>query len=183
MKQIRFFALKDDLLALLELVESKGPLKYVRTGNFLAEEVTNGLCMFATGRDLPNLGKATSDHTAGCESFLVCEPKIPVLVRRFRANDGRERVCVDQLLNPESVVFTPAGMWSEDVVLNGSVDTASDSPISQSLIKLFQATVKKSFTKVKAFYVGQRALTLLENGKRLAGAVQSPRDFDLTLAR
>jgi hypothetical protein len=49
-------------------------------------------------------------------------------------------------------------------------------------MKRIQAAVKKTFSKVKAFYVGPKALALLENGKRLAGAVQSPREFDLSPA-
>jgi hypothetical protein len=179
MKQIHFFGLKEDLLAMLELLESKGPLKYVRTGNFLSDEVKNGGSVFTSRANIPNLGKATADQTAGCETFLVCEAHSPVELRRFRGYDGRERICIDQLANPDSVVFTPAGMWNDDVVLNGCVGTASDSQISGALMKRFLAAVKKTCSKVRAFYVGPKAFVLLQNGKRLAGAVQSPREFDL----
>jgi hypothetical protein len=183
MKQIHFFGLKEDLLAMLECLEGQGPLKYVLTGNFLSDEVKNGFSVFTGGANIPNLGKATADQTAGCDTFLVCEPQSPVELRRFRAYDGRERICIDQLANPDSVVFTPAGMWSEDVVLNGCVGTASDSAISMALMKRFHVAVKKTCSKVRAFYVGPKALVLLQNGKRLAGAVQSPPEFDLTPAR
>ncbi len=179
MKQIHFFALKEDLLAMLEFLESQGPLKYVLTGNFLSDEVKHGVSVFTSGANIPNLGKASADQTAGCDSFLVCEPESHVQLRKFRAYDGRERICIDQLANPDSVVFTPAGMWSEDIILNGCVGTASDSQISRVLMKRFHVAVKKTCSKVRAFYVGPKALVLLQNGKRLTGAVQSPPEFDL----
>src|SRR5262249_40111153 len=119
------------------------------------------------------------DQSMGCDAYLVLEPETPLNLRRFRGIDGGERVCIDQLINPDSVTFTPGGIWKEDVVLNGAIGTASDSAVSQALMKRFQAAVKKTCTKVRAFYVGPRALTLFEAGKRLAGAVQSPREFDL----
>lgn len=175
MKQIMFFALKEDLLPVLELVESKGALKFVRMGNFARHEVKDGISVFDTGAAIPNLGKASADSTVACEHFLVCERETPVNLRFVG-----ERVCIDQLVNPDSVVFVPGGIWNEDVVLNGLIGTASDSEISKDLMKRFQAAVKKTFSKVKAFYVGPKALALLESGKRLAGAVQSPREFDLT---
>lgn|SRR5262245_15430405 len=179
MKQILFFALKEDLLAMLELVESRGLLKYLRMGNFGSAEITDGVNAFNTGAEIPNLGRATADQSSGCDTFLVCEPESAIHLRRFQAYDGRERVCVDQLVNPDSVTFTPAGVWNEDIVLNGAIGTASDSEISQALMKRFHAAVKKTYSKVRAFYVGPKALALLESGKRLAGAAQSPREFDL----
>jgi hypothetical protein len=178
MKHILFFALKEDLLALLELIESEGSLKYVRMGNFPAEEVKNGLGVFCTGAGIPNLGKATAESATACETFLVCEQETPINLRTLHGSTG-ERVCVDQLANPDSVAFTPGGIWNEDVVLHGRIATTSESQTSQALMKRFQAAVKQSFSKVKAFYVGTKASILLESGKRLTISTQSPREFDL----
>src|SRR5438093_961973 len=104
MKLIHFFGLKEDLLPMLELVESQGRLKYVRTGNFLKHEIKGGVSVIATGAAIPNLGKADADSSIICEAFLVCERETPIQLREFRGNSGEERVCVDQLVNPDSVV-------------------------------------------------------------------------------
>lgn len=176
MKYIHFFALKEDLLALLELVDSKGPLKYSTMGNFLGSEIEGSICVFATGAEIPNLGKASADQSAACDSFLVCELETPIHLRTAGLNG--ERVCVDQLVNPDSVEFKPGGIWNEEVVLHGRIATTSESQVSQALMKRFHAAVKKTFSKVREFYVGPKALTLLESGKRFASAVQSPREFD-----
>ncbi len=180
MSQIHFFALCEDLLAMLELVESKGPLKYVLMGNFTNHEVADGrISSFDRGADIPNLGMANADSWVACDFFFVCERETHLNLRTFQASNGIERVCVDQLENPDSIGFTPGGIWNEDTVLNGRIATASHSPISQSLMKRSRVAVRKTFSKVKAFYVGPKALVLLESGKRLAGAVQSPPEFDL----
>src|SRR5438132_7538400 len=163
MKQILFFALKEDLVPMLELVENKGPLRYVLTGNFLKREFKQ--IVFAAGASIPNLGKATADQWISCEAFLVCERETAVNLRTLQGYDGHERICIDQLANPDSVGFTPGGMWNEDVVLNGCVRTASESQASQALMKRFQAAIKKTFSKVRAFYVGPKAHTLLDSGK------------------
>ncbi len=180
MKQVRFFALKEDLLHLLELVESKGEIKYVRIGSFLRDQVKGELASFAAGAELPDLGKASVDQGVACDSFLVCDRAMPITLRVLEIAGG-DRVCLDQISNPDSIVFNPGGVWSEDIVLNGCIGTASESQASQALMRRFQSSIKKCFTKVKAFYVGPNALGLLKSGKRLAGAVQSPKEYDLSL--
>ena len=44
----------------------------------------------------------------------------------------------------------------------------------------FAAHIRKSFRKIRAFCVGSHAEALLDAGKRLTVAEQSPREFDLT---
>jgi hypothetical protein len=181
MKQILFFALREDLLALLQFIDSQSPLKYVRMGNFLRDEIKDGISVFDQGAGIPNLGKASADSSAACEAFLVCERDTLINLRGLQL-DNEERVCVDQLANPDSVEFKPGGIWNEDIVLHGRIATASESQVSQALMKRFQTAARKTFSKVKAFYVGPKAVVLLESGKRLSISAQSPREFDLTLA-
>ncbi len=181
MKTIHFFALREDLLALLELVESKGPLKYALTGNFAKDELKAGVSVFDAGAKIPNLGKAAGDSSTICDAYLVCDGETPINLRHLDAVDDSGRVCLDQLAITDSVVFLPGGAWDGSVVIQGHVGTASDSQLSQALMKRFQAAIKKSFTKVKAFYVGPNAMTRLEKGERLTNSARSPREYDLAL--
>jgi hypothetical protein len=180
MSQIRFFALKDDLIPVLDVVERKGPLKYTLTGNFLVAEMKGEITVFETGTDIPDLGTASGDQQAACDSFLVCEGNVEIRLRRIRGNDG-DRVCVDQLVNADTVTFTPGGIWNGDVVLSGRVATVSDTVVAQTLMRRFKSAIKKTFTKVGAYYIGPNALTLLKSGRRLTDAVQSPPEYDLKL--
>jgi len=84
MKQIHFFALREDLLAILELVESKGALKYAATGNYLKQELKDGIRVYSAGAELPNLGTAGGDSSTTCERFLTCEPGADITPEYFR---------------------------------------------------------------------------------------------------
>lgn len=182
MRHILFFALKDDILPVLESVESKGALQYARIGNYRQDEISGGASIVDRGADIPNLGHATADSTASCESFLVSVQGTPIELRAVQGAGVGGRVCIDQLANADSVTFTPGGILNNEIVLHGRIATASDSNVSHILMKQFNAAIKTAFTKVKAFYVGPKALELLQRGTRLTISAQSPREFDLTPA-
>jgi len=175
MKRILFYAVSGDLLSVLEAVERDGPLQYIRTGN----TTSNDFETFPRGADIPNLGRADCDTGSTCEAFLVTATSVPATVRRIEGINGGLRYCMDQLFNPDTVAFTPAGLWGDDVVLSGQVATASGSPISQELMKRFNSAFKQRFRKINAYRVGPEALTLFAAGKRLTCSAQSPREFDL----
>jgi hypothetical protein len=175
MKQIHFFALKDDLLPVLEAVECEVPLKYMLMGQSPKVEVES----FSSGMEIPNLGISATESASSGRSFLVTGRAVPMEVRPIKGPAGI-RYSLDQLGNPDSVTFSPGGRWGEDVVLNGRVATVSNSQFAQELMKLFNRSFKKQFFKVKAYYVGPGAYILLDAGKRLTAAEQSPREFDLT---
>jgi len=90
------------------------------------------------------------------------------------------RYVFDQLLNPESVTFSPGGFWGENILLHGRFATVSTATFSLELMKLLGAAVRKRFGKIKAFYVGEEAMKMLDNGTRLTIAAQSPRTLDLS---
>jgi len=177
-KLIPLYAEKEDLLAVLEALESDGSVKYVRTGGQLPEP---SLIAFDHAKDIPNLGKATSETGNFCDTFLVCKSELQIVPRSARVL-GQERFFIDQLCNPNTVTFIPAGMWNQEILLAGCVGTASDSQESQKLMKRFHSAISRRFVKIKAYWVGHRALELLQSGKRLTIAVQSPPEFDLTIS-
>jgi hypothetical protein len=176
MRQILFFASKADLLPVLEAVEIAGSLQYIRMGQSPNSEYRS----LAHGAMIPNLGNATADSVAGCESFLVTESTSDVKVRTINVAGGTARYCVDQLVNPDSVTVTPGGLWSPDILLHGRVATVSESRISQVLMRRFDAGFRAQFRKVKAFWVGRDAYELLEAGRRLTISAGAPRYLDLT---
>lgn len=176
MKLINFYATAEDILQVLDLVESAGSVQYVPTGNYSAGTFKGVSDFLGSGEEIPNLGKASADSSVGCDAFLVCDRETPVTPRVLLESD---RVCIDQLINPDTVVFTPGGLWNDQVLLHGKVGTASDSEASQSLMRRFKSAIKKTFTKVNAFYVGPKAFELQKSGTRLTISVQSPFEFDL----
>jgi hypothetical protein len=127
---IPLYAEKEDLLPVLEALESDGSVKYVRTGGQLPEP---SLIAFDHAKDIPNLGKATSETGNFCDTFLVCKSELQIVVRSARVL-GQERFFVDQLHNPNTVTFTPAGMWNQDILLAGRVMTVGDTSHKASAV-------------------------------------------------
>lgn len=177
MTHIGFYAVRDDLIDLLRLVESEAALRYTLTGNFLKSEVGSSVRVFETGVSIPTLGTASANSSASCEEYLVFTPDVSVNLRAVGKNG--ERICVDQLANADSVTFTPCGIWNDSVVLEGRIATASDSHLSQILMKRFHAAVTQLFSKVGSCYVGQKTLALLHKGMRFTSDAQSPAAYDL----
>jgi hypothetical protein len=191
-----FYATKDDLLAVTGRVESAMPIKYVRFGQTTKLPPES----FKSAGQIPNIGVANHSSSVGCEKFLVCDyetiirpEKLKVLTnedvtRSIMANKepltalvGLDRFAVNQLLNPDTICFTPGGLWKGETLLHGSVDTASRSEGSWALMRRFRTEIRRTFVRVRAFYVGPQALMLLKSGRRLTISVQSPPDFDLKM--
>ncbi|WP_143748268.1 hypothetical protein [Mesorhizobium carmichaelinearum] len=151
MKQIHFFALKDDLLPILETVERDIPIKYILMGQFPKMEFET----FSNRMQIPGLGRSATESASSGRSFLVTGQDVPIEVRPIKTTSGI-RYALDQLSNPDTVTLSPGGRWGEDVVLNGRVATASDTPPAQELMKIFNRAFRKQFSSIKAFYVGPR---------------------------
>jgi hypothetical protein len=174
-KQIVFFAVEGDLLPVLEAVEQAGAVSYFPMDSS-SSAVSDAILRAA---DIPKLGAASAASSINCDAYLVVERSVSIAIRTVRQTTGVNAYVVDQLENPESVVLTPGGLWTEGVIIMGRVATASDAPMSQALMKRFQRAVKRSFTKIRAFYVGPHAAACMDRGYRLTIASQSPRDLDL----
>lgn len=123
---------------MLEAVEAGGPLKYIRCGHYPAGAAVEVL---SAGSEIPSLGRATTYNASTSETFVVSEPEAVIALRPI----GTDRVSVDQLLNPDTVTFTPSGIWNDDIVLYGRVATVSDSGPAQKLMRRFHAANEKTF--------------------------------------
>jgi hypothetical protein len=177
MKSIHFFALKDDLLAVLAAVESAKPLKFAKTGHF----PTPAIQWLSSGSSIPNIGIAEADSAVRCESYLIAEHPEKVKARSIKQLDGRVVYSVDQLVNPDTVTMSAGGQWTENVIIDGRIGSASDSAKSQEIMKLFNSEIRKRFKKVNAFWVGPLAYERLLSGSRLTAAVDSPSEYDLAI--
>lgn len=176
MKQTIFFATREDILPVLKDFETAGSVKYIPMGT----DISPSYSTFTQGACIPNLGRASHASAINCESFLVCNAECEINLRSLSSN-GKVRFAIDQLKNPDTIVFSPGGEWNKEILLHGRLSTASQSKMSQALMRKFHKALRKTFVKIKAFYVGPQALSLLKGGKRLTISAQSPREFDLTI--
>jgi hypothetical protein len=140
-----------------------------------AEDMAGLLSTF----EIPDLGTAIHPTAAAHPTYLVSLDGEGIDIRDVRQRAGGVRFAIDQLVNENTVALRPGGRYGNDVLLAGQIGTASTSPQSRALFKIFTNLVRQRFSKVNAFYLGSEALNALKARARLTIAVQSPPEFDL----
>jgi hypothetical protein len=179
MKQISFFALKEDILPVFQEFEARDPVNYVPAGI----SNSSNYVIFSEGTAIPNLGIASKPAAINCVSFLVNVAGEKINLRTISTIGEKSCFAIDQLHNPNTIILSPGGLWDNEILLHGRIATTSDSEVSQALMIRFKKALNKTFIKIKAFYVGPQALAFLKKGKRLTISTQSPKEFDLRIDR
>lgn len=162
--QIPLYATPEDWRHLIATVSSQRSLKLVKMGLFTAPvaQACNRV------EDLEPLS-----------SYLVLDEASKVCMRAVPQREGDVKHAVDQLGNTDSVVLHLGGMEGENRLLAGQMGTAQIEKISQDLYALFTQEIKKTFVKVKSYYVGPQALQLLDKGARLSPTSRALPTYDL----
>jgi len=171
-----FFATKNDITEVVNAVDQAMSLKYVRYGSYPVDQKYE---IIERGADIPNLGIAKADQNVGCTKYVVTEKACPINLEHYTRTNGEARYTIDQLLNYDSVVLTPAGAYADKAVIEGEVSTVSNSPVAQAMMKKFASALRKHFEKIGRAYVGPEAAQLLDQGYRLTQALQSPVGSDV----
>jgi len=105
MPHILFFTTAVDLVPILEQVESRVPLKYVRFGQSTSLEAT----AYRSARELPTLGIASNESSIAGDTYLVSPEDTDICPRPLSPFGGKTRYAFDQLNNPQTVSLTPGG--------------------------------------------------------------------------
>src|SRR5690242_12457732 len=149
--QQSFFATKADLESLLRIVESEGKLQFVETGLFDSPDVQPIRSLLG----VPGLGHLlVGDHNQG-PCYRVANEVVPITSRPVPQRRGGMKYAVDQDGNPKTIAFRPSGTFGDNVLIDGQVGTVSDNPSSLALFHLFRNEMRRQFTKVQEFYVGE----------------------------
>jgi hypothetical protein len=176
--QRQFFAAGNDLLPVFETVEEKHGLSYTLCGLFPSREFTH----LSAGREIPSLRSLAPQPSAiACPQYLVTPAGAPVAIREVPQKAGGVLYGIDQLVNPESIVVQPGGLYPPDVLLHGRIGTVSSARFAAQLQKAFAYAIAKFFERVRAFYVGPEARQLWRRGYRLTPSAQLPREYDLAV--
>ena len=171
---MHFFATREDLLAVTAHVEGIEPLDYILFGHQPSPRIER----IGNGSDLPRFGVASGPSTAHCDKYVVVPRGHAINARRIPRADG-DVYSIDQMENAGSIVLAPGGGWGENMLFYGHVSTVHDTPAARTLLRRFEAAIRKRFEKIQAFRVGPGAVVLLERGFRLCPAEQSPATYDL----
>lgn len=163
-----FFAAEDDLHAVLEQVENARELHYAVAGLHTALAVPTDISW-----------RSLAPFHAREQSFLVLERQFPLVVRPIAQNTGGTLFAVDELANPNAVSLVPGVAAGALLVLPGVIGTSASDGAAVSLVRSYKSAFAKHFTKVKAYWVGPRAMQRWRDGARLTVSAEASSEFDL----
>ena len=174
-KILVFFATKNDMLSLVEVIDESSSLNITRAG-----AVADGdLKAFNRLVDIPGLGVSLHPTNVLNDFYLICKPGVKVSLREVSRRQGGVRYILDQKENLDAVVFRPGGEYFEEGIVVSEVSTIYRSGDSLELFKLFEKKIKKKFSRIRSYYVGPEACEALAKGVRLCTALSSPEEYDL----
>lgn len=181
MKRIFFFATKSDILAVTSLVEQNSALTYVLSHHNLFPEYGGVAPQYESASEIPALGIATRRQTSSCERYIVVNRSTHV-EPVTRVYGGTEKAEYEQGNCPDSIEFNAGGVWEKEVLINGLIQTWSESTLAQQLMRKLFTAIKKTFNeKANAYWIGPDAFQFLENGGRLTLNVDAAPSFDIKI--
>src|SRR4029450_5081889 len=95
------YALHDDALGLLEMIESRGPLQYALMGAF----GTTDTPVYQAAEELPDLGTTRVASTTGGERYMIFRPAVEVVRREVPQDAGGVLYFVDPWKNSPCIMF------------------------------------------------------------------------------
>jgi len=170
--QCHFFALGSDLVPVFDAAERAEPVHYVLFQHHRRLKPPT----YTRGIDLPTLVAGIPHAQRNSDRrYLVAFRRLPFEPRPI----GDGVYAFDQLANPHSVVLTHSVIAAEQVLVPGSVGTCTDHAASVQLQKHFVAAIRKSFVRVRAFWLGPEAHRAWESGWRLTSDPGTSQEYDL----
>jgi hypothetical protein len=175
-KQIHIFATRCDLEPGIRLIEARYSIKYTLCGLFTSPEAH----IWHSILDVENLGKATRGNQSLCERYLVIRENVKLQIRSVVQSSGGILYAVDQLHNPNSIVFQPGGAFGDDHIISGHVGTVSNHSNAAQLLREFSCSITRDFRKHRGYFIGPEAFKLQKKGVRLITMhVDEAKEYDL----
>ncbi|MPV64319.1 hypothetical protein [Burkholderia sp. BE17] len=187
MKRIHFYATKDDSLSLTDFVEGRQEVKYILSHHHFYQECGAEAPVFNTARDIPDIGLGTQGDTARCKNYILVERSVEVVpmsrfIGRNLPEGGKWYTAYEPGNCTKGIEFKSGGIWSDGTLINGLIQTWSDDPAAQKLMRQFASAMKKVFKeKIGIYWVGPEAYELLRQGGRLTLNVAAGPEFDLKI--
>ncbi|MCC3157422.1 hypothetical protein LJ737_09230 [Hymenobacter sp. 15J16-1T3B] len=171
---MRFFATKHDLLPFIIDVESRLAVRYCATGLF----DTSDVLYYSSLALVPELGIA-EQVSAQSPNYLVLASNSTIQTRAIPQRKGSVNYAIDQLINPDTITIRPGGIFRAEVLIEGTIGTASKSKYALSTYKFFRRTLTKHFKKLEfGCYIGSEAESFLKQGWRLVQSELQPKEYD-----
>jgi hypothetical protein len=176
-RRFNFFALRDDILAIMSRIEKKMPSEYRRMGVYASPDVP----VFTSVSEIPEFGVAVRGETNSEPSYLVTCTKFPFTPRVIPYSAGGQGYLVTQDENPSSVELSSGGLFAPAVIIGGECRTRTPNASSTYIYERIQRVFRYKCVKVGDCFVAPLALELARQGARLSYEAAAPVEFDVPL--
>jgi hypothetical protein len=178
-KSLFFFATKSDLLSGLEIIENTLSLKYVKFGLFDSPNAE----IYYSAFDISTLGYSLTGDTVQDERYLVLNQVASIDTKEIQQRRGGAKYEISQDNNPNSIIFSPGGLYDNDFLVAGSISTNSNDSATLGVYKKFSALLTKGFKKVSGsrYNVGPEAMELSKVRRLVTIKTRQSQEFDLKI--
>ena len=177
-KQQIFFLTKSDIIKMMSKVEKRIPIEYVLMGTFTNEMVRkeNSISKFT------ELGHTNYANWISMDNRYMVQPlNSKVNNRIVKQKDGSFHYIIELSSNPDGVELSTGGIYqkAEKVLIAGRIAYFADSSEeSKAIYKEIMKAMNECSIKKKNVFVSPEALSLLNDGWRLAYNYNAPCDKD-----
>lgn len=172
-----FFAVREDLLTVLGRIERRVSLTYRQCIGTPEPPTWNAAA------EITELGVAVEGTAVNQKRYLVMPTASKFTVYQRELPDGEISYSVVPMGNPDSMVITPAGLYSDWCIVLGDFGAALPKPSGFDVVAALQRAMRAEFHKVGSCYVGPRAYALAESGVRLVIGTKADPKTDLKLPK
>lgn len=178
-RSVRHFSLRDDALALLGKLEKTRKLFFVLERWFRSPEPP----VYHSASDIPNLGIATVPAQLGADCYLVYDHVVKkIVLQETSGPDGVIWYSVNVSKMPPFVFFTCGGLFEDECMISGIIETAWGDKRTLSLYRAFVSALKNLYIHVPDpydVYIGPQALELRKAGLRFTQSKGMVRSQDI----
>ncbi|WP_145455132.1 hypothetical protein [Gimesia panareensis] len=114
-----------------------------------------------------DMGVSATGNSITDKGYLIHDESTTIEIREVPQERGGVRYSVDQQMNPQTVGLKAGGTFGEKMVIAGQLGPGTGDATSDELAKMLLKELRKQFTKIKSYYVGNEAESLLDSGARL----------------
>ena len=177
-KQQIFFLTKSDIIKMMSKVEKRIPIEYVLMGTFTNEMVRkeNSISKFT------ELSHTNYANWISMDNRYMVQPlNSKVNNRIVKQKDGSFHYIIELSSNPDGVELSTGGIYqkAEKVLIAGRIAYFADSSEeSKAIYKEIMKAMNECSIKKKNVFVSPEALSLLNDGWRLAYNYNAPCDKD-----
>ncbi|BET12080.1 hypothetical protein THI4931_31220 [Pandoraea sputorum] len=169
------------MLAVADFVEKDFLLTYVLSHHGLFVKGHGEAPRYQSLSDIPMLGVAARRQTGGCERYIVVHRSTQI-VPVTRTYEGESVTEYEQGNCPDGIELNAGGIWEDDVLISGLIQTWSDHTLAQQLMRKFLSAMRKIFKcKINEYWIGPEAYQFLSLGGRLTFNVDANSSFDLRM--